>query len=95
MGLRKKSAQKKHRQSLKRRERNRFVLSTLKTKMKRYAEALQSEDVEKSGAFLRELVSLADKAAAKGVIHRNKASRYVSRFSAKLSELRRSGGGTA
>lgn len=95
MGLRKKSAQKKHRQSLKRRERNRFVLSTLKTKMKRYAEALESEDAEKSGALLRELVSLADKAAGKGVIHRNKASRYVSRFSVKLSELQRSDGGTA
>lgn len=95
MGLRKKSAQKKHRQSLKRRERNRFVLSTLKTKMKCYAEALESEDAEKSGALLRELVSLADKAAGKGVIHRNKASRYVSRFSAKLSELQRSDGGTA
>lgn len=95
MGLRKKSAQKKHRQSLKRRERNRFVFSTLKTKMKRYDEALRSEDAEKSGVLLKELVSLADKAASKGVIHRNKASRYVSRFSAKLSELGGSAGKTA
>ena len=48
MGLRTKSAQKKHRQNLKRRERNRFVTSTLKTKIKRYSEAIGSEDVEKS-----------------------------------------------
>ena len=55
MGLRTKSAQKKHRQNLKRRERNRFVTSTLKTKVKRYSEALGSEDLEKSQALLKEL----------------------------------------
>lgn len=87
MGLRKKSAQKKHRQSLKRQERNRFVTSTLKTKIKRYSEALGSEDLERSQTLLRELVSLTDKAATKGVVHKKKASRYVSRFSKKLSDL--------
>lgn len=87
MGLRTKSAQKKHRQSLKKRERNRFVTSTLKTKIKRYSQALESEDIEKSQALLKELVSLTDKAATKGVIHKRKASRYVSRFSKKLSDL--------
>ena len=87
MGLRTKSAQKQHRQNLKRRERNRFVTSTLKTKIKRYTEAIESEDTEKSQALLKEVVSLTDKAATKGVIHRKKASRYVSRFSKKLSDL--------
>ena len=87
MGLRTKSAQKRHRQNLKRRERNRFATSTLKTKIKSYSEALESEDLEKPQALLKELVSLIDKAATKGVIHRKKASRYVSRFSKKLSDL--------
>ena len=87
MGLRKRSAQKEHRQSLKRRERNRFVTSTLKTKLKRYSEALGGEDMEKSQSLLKELVSLTDKAATKGVIHKRKASRYVSRFSKRLSDL--------
>ena len=87
MGLRTKSAQKQHRQSLKRRERNRFVTSTLKTKLKRYSEALEGEDMEKSQALLKELVSLTDKAATKGVFHKKKASRYVSRFSKRLSDL--------
>ena len=87
MGLRTKSAQKKHRQNIKRRERNRFVTSTLKTKIKRYSEALGNDNLEKSQALLKELVSLIDKAATKGVIHRKKASRYVSRFSRKLSDL--------
>lgn len=87
MGLRIKSAQKKHRQSLKRRERNRFVTSTLKTKIKRYSEALKSEDLEKSQTILKELVSLTDKAATKGVIHKRKAARDVSRFSKRLSDL--------
>lgn len=95
MGLRIKSAQKKHRQSLKRRERNRFVVSTLKTKIKRYTEALHAEDVEKSKTLLKELVSLTDKAATKGVIHSRKASRCVSRFSKKLSDLDRSSAGGA
>ena len=65
MGLRTKSAQKQHRQSLKRRDRNRFVTSTLKTKLKRYSEAPGGEDMEKSQALLKELVSLADKARHK------------------------------
>ena len=92
MGLRTKSAQKKHRQNLKRRERNRFVTSTLKTKVKRYSEAIGSEDLEKSQALLKEVVALTDKAATKGVIHKKKASRYVSRFSKKLSDLSQSAG---
>ena len=87
MGLRKRSAQKEHRQSLKRRERNRFVTSTLKTKLKRYSGALEGEDMEKSQSLLKELVSLTDRAATKGVIHKRKASRYVSRFSKRLSDL--------
>ena len=87
MALRTKSAQKRHRQNLKKRDRNRFVTSTLKTKLKRYSEALGNEDLEKSQALLKELVSLTDKAATKGVIHKKKASRYVSRFSKKLSDL--------
>ncbi len=87
MGLRIKSAQKKHRQSLKRRGRNRFVTSTLKTKIKHYSEALGSGDLDKLQSLLKELVSLTDKAATKGVIHKGKASRYVSRFSKKLSDL--------
>ena len=90
MGLRTKSAQKRYRQNLKRRERNRFVMSTLKTKIKRYSKALESEGLEKSQALLKELVSLTDKAATKGVIHKKKASRYVSRFSKKFSDLGRS-----
>jgi len=92
MGLRKKSARKKHRQSLKRRERNRFVTSTLKTKIKRYTEALGSEDIETSQTLLKELVSLTNKAATKGVIHKRKASRQVSRFSKKFSDLNSSQG---
>ena len=62
-------------------------MSTLKTKIKRYSEAVSSEDIEKSQALLKELVSLTDKAATKGVIHKKKASRYVSRFSKKLFDL--------
>ncbi len=89
MSLRIKSAQKKHRQSLKRRERNRFVMSTLKTKIKGYTDALESKDVEKSKDILKELVSLTAKASTKGVIHKRKASRRISRFSKKLDDLSR------
>ncbi|MYE61435.1 MAG: 30S ribosomal protein S20, partial [Candidatus Dadabacteria bacterium] len=41
---------------------------------------------------LKELVSLTDKAATKVVIHKTKSSRYVSRFSKKLSDLSQSAG---
>ena len=54
--------------------RNREDKSALKTALRRYDEALQGEDKEASEAAYLKAVSTVDKAAAKGVIHKNAAN---------------------
>lgn len=90
MALRTKSAQKKHRQSLKRRERNKNLSSSLKTKIKQFNSAIEEKDIEKSRELLKGLVSAVDKAATKGLLHKGNSSRRVSRYSRKLHDLEQS-----
>lgn len=87
MALRIKSAKKKHRQSLKKRARNNFVRSTLKTKFKAFHLAIEENDKDRSNQKLREVISALDRAATKGVIHKRNASRHVARLSKKLDTL--------
>ncbi|MGI9558877.1 MAG: 30S ribosomal protein S20 [Thermodesulfobacteriota bacterium] len=84
MALRIKSAKKKHRQSLKKRARNRFVKSSLRTRTRGFLEAIEAGDASTAGSMFRELVSAFDKAASKGVIHKKNASRNVAKMSQKL-----------
>ncbi|NSW88242.1 30S ribosomal protein S20 [bacterium] len=83
MANKSKSAKKRVRQDVKRRLRNKSVLSSLKTKLKAYKTSLanQSDDREE---LLRKVISAYHKAASKGVIHKRNASRNISRIS-KLS----------
>jgi small subunit ribosomal protein S20 len=82
-----KSADKRMRQSVRRRTRNRAGLSELKTHVKRLRAALASGDAEAARKVLPETVGEIDKAARKGVIHDNAASRYKGRLSRKVSAL--------
>jgi small subunit ribosomal protein S20 len=82
------SALKHMRQSVKRRARNRSNLSLLKTQVKQLRTALQGGDAAASEKLLSRTVSEIDRAAKKGVIHRNAAGRYKSRLSVKLNALR-------
>ncbi len=79
------SAIKAHRQSLVNRERNRQYRSRLRTALKQVRTALDSGKSDEVKKSLSDTVSLIDKAAKKGVIHRNAASRYKSRLSARLA----------
>ena len=87
MALRIKSAKKKHRQSLKKRARNNFVKTTIKTKTKSLLSAIDENDAEKAGQQLKVVVSAFDKAATKGVIHKKNASRNISRYSKKVHNM--------
>jgi len=75
-----KSAVKRHRQSEKRRQRNASTKSNLKTAIKRVAEAAGSGKAEEAQAGLKKAVSLLDKAVTRKVLHRNNASRKISRL---------------
>lgn len=87
MGLRKASAIKKQRQSIKRKARNSFVKTTLKTKTKSLLASIEEQNVERAAEQLKVVVSAFDKAATKGVIHKKNASRRISRLSKKVHNL--------
>ena len=79
------SALKAHRQSLKNREHNRHYRSRLRTALKNVRSAIDGNDKAAAKSALREVVSLIDKLASKGVIHRNAAGRYKSRLTTRLA----------
>jgi small subunit ribosomal protein S20 len=74
------SAQKAHRQSLKRRLRNRAVKSSTKTAIKNAGTVIASGDMEAARTAVRTAISELDRAATKGVIHPNNAARRKSRL---------------
>ena len=82
-----KSAEKRIRQSEKKREGNIRVKSQIKTAVKKLLLAVESKDLEQSKASLGKAISLIDKAATKGVIHKNTASRKISRLTKKVNTL--------
>jgi small subunit ribosomal protein S20 len=81
-----KSAIKRAGQSEKRRLRNAHVKSTMKTQTKKVVGALKEKDPGQLGEALKSAISYINKAASKGVIHRNNASRRVSRLAKKVNK---------
>ncbi len=80
------SAVKAHRQSLKRRTRNRQLRGKLRAALKNMRETLGADEAAAATPEqLRETVSLLDKMAGKGVIHANTAARYKSRLTKQLA----------
>ncbi|MBN2724318.1 MAG: 30S ribosomal protein S20 [Deltaproteobacteria bacterium] len=78
------SAIKRHLQSIKRRDRNRFFVSTMRTHIKRTRDALVSDNREEASTVLRTATAFIQMVAGKGIIHRNKASRLVSRLTSQF-----------
>lgn len=77
------TAIKKARQDEKRRVRNQSVQSGVRTAAKRVESLLGSENKEELAKELKKTISTIDKAASKGVIHRNTAARKISRLTRK------------
>jgi small subunit ribosomal protein S20 len=82
-----KSQIKRNRQNEKRRLRNKSVKSALKTSVRKFNEAAATGDVEQATALLREAARKLDKAASKGVIHKNQAANRKSAIAKRLSSL--------
>jgi len=74
------SAMKRLRQADKRRLRNRFYRSTARTYVKRARQAIEAGDLEDAQDAVRAAVRALDRAAEKGVIHKNNAARRKSRL---------------
>ena len=83
------SAKKRIRQNEKRRMRNRARNSAVKTQIKKYLQvAKQAKDPENIEAELRLTQKRIDQLAAKGIIHKNTASRKKSQLARQLNAIR-------
>ena len=88
-----KSAEKRARQTIKKNERNTAYMSSVKTTLKKFYSALG--EAKKSGAKDSEELkstfinsqSMLQKAATKGIIHKNNAARKVSRLAHSVASL--------
>ena len=78
---------KRARQSVKRNLRNRSVLSSLKTVMKKVETAITAGSREDAEKALAQAIKALDTAASKGVIHQNTASRQISRLTRKVNAV--------
>jgi len=81
-----KSAEKRVRQSERRRLINRSSRAKLRTSIKNLRSALKSSDAKQVGALLPRTVSEIDKAVQKGVLHRNAAARQKSRLTVRANQ---------
>jgi len=86
------SALKRNRQNENQRERNRTVRSRVRTEVRKAREAIAEQDAPVAEAQLRAVVRELSKAASKGVLHRNAASRRISRLSRHVSALKNPAG---
>jgi len=82
------SAQKRHRQSLKRRFRNKAAKSGVRSAKRRFLSAVKENDVQAAENAYTEVSKLIDTAAGKGVFHKNTAARTKSRLHHKLNYLK-------
>ena len=80
-----KSQIKRNRQTIKRQARNKAVRSELRTRTKRAVTAIES-GAEDSDEAVRLAVKRIDKAAAKGVIHKNQAANRKARLMRRAAQ---------
>ena len=85
MGL--KSSQKRERQNEKSRLRNRTYKSKSRTLIRKAFLAMEEGNLDSAKVATAEAIQSLDKAAAKGVIHKNNASRRKSRLMHRLADL--------
>jgi small subunit ribosomal protein S20 len=79
-----KSQIKRNRQNEIRRAKNKAVRSALKTRVKRFEQAVESGDMDAAKEEYRATTQALDKAASDGIIHKNKAANKKSRLARRL-----------
>lgn len=68
-------------------ERNKSIRSAVKTAMKKVDAAVAAKDKAAAQSALTAAISTIDKAASKGVYHKNNASRKVARLSKAVNSI--------
>ncbi|MDP9861349.1 MULTISPECIES: 30S ribosomal protein S20 [Streptosporangium] len=82
-----KSQIKRNRQNEKARLRNKAVKSSLKTAIRKFREAADQGNVDEAVVLQRAASRQLDKAASKGVIHKNQAANRKSAIAQRVVEL--------
>ena len=82
-----KSAIKRARQTIKRREHNVAARSQLRTAIKNVLHAVSEGKKDEAVANLKSAVPVIDSMVNKGIIHRNKAARHKSQLNARVKAL--------
>jgi small subunit ribosomal protein S20 len=82
-----KSAIKRNKQNEKRRLRNRIYRGKARTFVKKARTVIEEGDLEGARAATLQAISALDKAAEKGILHKNNAARRKSRLMKHLAEL--------
>lgn len=82
-----KSAKKRARQAEARRQHNASRRSMLRSYIKKVVYAIDAGNKTDAQAAFERAIPVIDKAANKGIIHKNKASRHKSRLTARIQAL--------
>jgi small subunit ribosomal protein S20 len=85
-----KSAIKRARQNIKRRQHNASARSMYRTYVKNVLKAVETGNQDDARAAFLKAQSIVDKAAAKNLIHKNKAARIKSRLNARVKAMKAS-----
>lgn len=80
-------AAKRARQAEAHRQRNTGQRSKARSQIKKVRTAIETGDREQAEAAFKEAAPLMDRAARKGLLHKNAVARYKSRLSAKIKAL--------
>ncbi len=83
-----KSAKKRARQAEKHRQYNRYYKTTARTHIKRARTLIETGDLDTAEDAIKEATKALDKAAQKGCIHKNNASRRKSRLMAMFNKAK-------
>lgn len=83
-----KSAIKRARQSIKRHQRNKAILHGTKTVAKKVKTAVADKNPELAQSLLRDATSALHKAVTKGALHRNTASRRISKLAIEVKSAK-------
>lgn len=81
------SAEKRDRQAERRRTFNRRNMSRMRTELKKLRAALTAKKKEEALQLFNHVISIIDRTASKGVIHKNTAARYKSRLTLRVNAL--------
>jgi small subunit ribosomal protein S20 len=82
-----KSAIKRQKQAEKKHEINKSVKSMLKTLAKKVEQAVEAKNADVAKEAMVKAMKAYDKAASAGILHKNTASRKISRLSTKVGKI--------